>query len=111
MAIISATGPGTNDFGYVIDEDAGSIGNVFVPFPVNGTTANQSGIITQQTDADFYGFKTTGGTVTSSRQATSDNPSPNLDVQLAPTCQAFCRATTAPRLVSAGFITPGRRST
>lgn len=63
--------------GYIPDEDGNTSGTAAV-LAVTGTTVNHPGVITQQTDVDYYRFTTTGGTVT----INVTSAQPTLDVFL-----------------------------
>jgi alpha-tubulin suppressor-like RCC1 family protein len=75
LAIISNA---ANGFGYVPDE-AGNSAAAALPIGPS-TSISRSGVITRETDDDFYFFVTSGGTV--SMTASSSSVSPNLDVAL-----------------------------
>jgi hypothetical protein len=75
-AIISNTG---NGFGYVSDEAGGTIATA-ASLSISGGAINQAGVVALPTDADFYGFSTTGGGINIT--VTPADPSPNLDVSI-----------------------------
>ena len=79
LAIISAKGNYTNNFGYVTDE-AGDTPVAAAPIAGGGSSFSRSGVITTKDDIDFYSFITSGGPVTIT--ATPASPSPNLDIAL-----------------------------
>lgn len=76
VAIISNT---TNGFGYIADE-AGNTQAAATPLSAPGGAINHFSLITQQADADYFSFATSGGSVT-----VNANPAavrPNLDISL-----------------------------
>ncbi|HEX2852909.1 MAG TPA: immunoglobulin domain-containing protein [Opitutaceae bacterium] len=75
LAIITA---GTNGFGYVADE-AGNSRGAAATLGVSGTTINQTGIVSQGSDADYYRV-TLGAGSTLTLNASPAAVSPNLDL-------------------------------
>lgn len=59
MSILSS---GANGFGYRADEAGDNITST-ATLSINGTTVSGSGIISRNTDSDYYRFSTSGGTV------------------------------------------------
>jgi hypothetical protein len=76
LAIISNT---KNGIGYVADETPDNLEGA-QPLNFTSGAVDQKGIITKSSDADFYIFQTTGGSI--NLTATGANPSPNLDIVL-----------------------------
>ena len=69
----------SNGFGFAADE-AGNSTATAASLNAPGGTINQFGIISQQTDADYYRFSTGGGTVTINANPAAIRP--NLDILL-----------------------------
>ena len=76
VAIIGNT---TNGFGFIADE-AGNTQAAATTLTAPGGTINQSGLITQQSDADCYSFTTSGGSVTVNADPAAVRP--NFDILL-----------------------------
>jgi hypothetical protein len=77
IAIISSA---TNGFGFVADEAGNSIGTA-AALNVSGASINQTGIISQSSDSDFYRV-TVGSNSTLAITASPASVSPDLDVLL-----------------------------
>jgi len=78
VAIIAAP---TNGFGYVSDEAGGSRDSA-IDLPAPNGVINHAGIITQASDADFYGFNVAAGQISIIAQPAAVGPNLDLLIEL-----------------------------
>jgi hypothetical protein len=76
---VAVIGNAANGIGFIADE-AGNTLATATPLNAPGGTINQFGVITQQSDVDFYSFTTSGGAISVNAGPAATRP--NLDILL-----------------------------